>query len=165
MIDGNASGDVFGVEPWAELTVDQQTIASEHDRRVDSFALPDGGDQITNARHACASAPSKVVAKLEMNIVEVKRRQSLEECHTPSYPSPLSLSNMTRSTDSFQANAPRAVSPSAVARRRLSRAATSPASRRRLPTITDSGVVYAINGAPSGAPTRASPVQRNAAGR
>ena len=52
---GNAGGDVFGVEPCGELAVDEQPVASEHDRGVDSFALPDGGDQITNARHSVAS--------------------------------------------------------------------------------------------------------------
>jgi hypothetical protein len=40
--------------------------------------------------------PCKVVAKLELRIVEVKRHQSLEQSHTAPYPSPLNSPNMTR---------------------------------------------------------------------
>jgi hypothetical protein len=34
--------------------------------------------------------PAKVVAKLELRVVEVKRRQSLEDSHTLTYSSPVS---------------------------------------------------------------------------
>jgi len=93
----------------------------------------------------------KVVAKLEINMVEVKRSQSLEECHTPSYPSRLSPENMS---DRFLANkrsllllAGGVVAITAVACKSLTGVPAS------LSTVPDSGIVYAINGAPSGAPT------------
>ena len=47
----NARGDIFGVESGPGLAVDEQAVAAEHDGGVDAFALPDGGDQISNARH------------------------------------------------------------------------------------------------------------------
>ena len=52
----------FGVEARDGLTVDQQPVAAEHDRRFDPFALPDGGDQITDPRHA--ALPGKVVRSI-----------------------------------------------------------------------------------------------------
>jgi hypothetical protein len=95
--------------------------------------------------------PSKVVAKLEMNVTEVKRRQSLEDYQMPSYSSPLSLSNMIdrliRSTPVRLALCAAAVALAAVSCKSLTGVPAS------LGTITDSGVVYAINGAPSGAPS------------
>jgi len=95
--------------------------------------------------------PSKVVAKLEVNITEVKRSQSLEEYHTPSYSSPLSLSNMIdrliRLTPTRLALCTAAVAVAAVSCKDFTGVPAS------LNTLTDSGVVYAINGAPSGAPT------------
>jgi hypothetical protein len=96
--------------------------------------------------------PSKVVAKLEMNGTEVKRRQSLEEYHVASYSSPLSHSNMIdrliRSSTTRLAFGTAAVV--ALAAASCKGFTGVPA---QLDTITDSGVVYAINGAPSGAPT------------
>jgi hypothetical protein len=93
----------------------------------------------------------KVVAKLEINIVEVKRSQSLEECHMPPYPSRLSPENMSHQ---FSAKkriatvlAASAVAVVAVACKSLTGVPAS------LSTVADSGIVYAINGAPSGAPT------------
>jgi hypothetical protein len=92
-----------------------------------------------------------VVAKLEINMIEVKRSQSLEECHTPSYPSRLSPENMP---DRFSAKkrslllvAGGAVVITVVACKSLTGVPAS------LSTVADSGIVYAINGAPSGAPT------------
>jgi hypothetical protein len=43
--------DVLGVEAGTRMTVDQEPVATEHDCGVDALTLPDGGDQITNARH------------------------------------------------------------------------------------------------------------------
>src|SRR4051812_38496484 len=95
--------------------------------------------------------PRKVVAKLELRIVEVKRHQSLEQSLTAPYPSPLSSPNMSRSI--------RILKPNIVALGALVLAIAAaacgdltgvPAS---LPTVSDSGPVYAINGAPVGAPT------------
>lgn len=96
--------------------------------------------------------PSKVVAKLEMNVTEVKRSQSLEECHMPSYSSPLSLSNMIDRLIRFAPTrlALFAAAVTAVAAASCKDFTGVPAS---LATITDSGVVYAINGAPPGAPS------------
>jgi hypothetical protein len=93
----------------------------------------------------------KVVAKLEINIGEVKRSQSLEECYTPSYPSRL---NPQKMPDRISAKlrgaavlAAGAVAMAAVACKSLTGVPAS------LSTVADSGIVYAINGAPSGAPT------------
>src|SRR6185503_12724519 len=95
--------------------------------------------------------PCKVVAKLELRIVEVKRHQSLEQSYNASYPSPLSSPNMTRRTLRLK--------PTIVALVALGLAVTGvacgdftgvPAS---LPTVTQTGSVYALNGAPVGAPT------------
>src|SRR5512143_1433833 len=52
----NTARDVLGVQTGAQLTVDQQAIASQHDGGVDSFTLPNGSDQITNARHSTSRA-------------------------------------------------------------------------------------------------------------
>jgi hypothetical protein len=94
--------------------------------------------------------PSEVVAKLEIEVVEVKRPQSLEESSTRPYPSHESLM-MTRRFSPvpapFFALATFAAAITVVS---CSDLTGVPAS---LPTLTDSGVVYAINGAPLGAPT------------
>jgi hypothetical protein len=96
--------------------------------------------------------PSKVVAKLELGMSEVKRRQSLEESQTLSYPSPLSPRDMidrvigTKRTFGVLTAAGAVLAFSAA----CGDFTSVPAS---LPTLTDSGTVYAINGAPPGAPT------------
>ena len=55
----NARRNVFGVEARTDLTVDQQSVAPKHDGSVNAFALPDGSDQITNARHVLSSLPAQ----------------------------------------------------------------------------------------------------------
>ena len=80
MIAGMRAAMSSASSPGRELAVDQQAIVPEDDGGVHPVPLPNGGDQITNARHASSPAPRKVVAKLEINIVEVKRHQSLEVC-------------------------------------------------------------------------------------
>jgi hypothetical protein len=95
--------------------------------------------------------PAKVVAKLGLRMGEVKRRQSLEESHTPLYSSPLSSSYMTNaSTRRISRLAALAAAILALAASGCKDITGLPAS---LPVISDSGVVYAINGAPAGAPT------------
>src|SRR5262245_57172620 len=53
---GNDGGDVrgqsFGVEIGHCLAIDQETVAAEHDRRLDAIAMPDGGDEFAYRRHA-----------------------------------------------------------------------------------------------------------------
>jgi hypothetical protein len=95
--------------------------------------------------------PCKVVAKLGLNVSEVKRRQSLEESSMPSYSSPLNP-DMTHSVTSKKRTFLALVVAASVT---VSLAACSeftgvPAS---LSTLSDSGSVFALNGAPSGAPT------------
>src|SRR5579884_3639550 len=97
---------------------------------------------------------SKVVAKLGLHIVEVKRRQSLEDCLMPPYPSRLSPSHMNHL---FSGRTSKLVPPMTLLACALAVATAScksltgvPAS---LPTIADTGVAYALNGAPPGAPT------------
>jgi len=149
----NTRGDVVGVQSGADLTIDQQPVATQHDGGVDSFTLPDGSDQITNAWHPISRGklPGKVVAKLEINIVEVKRDQSLEECLTSPYPSPLSSPNMNQRSLGLRPKivllAMAAIAVGGVACGDLTGVPAS------LPTLADSTVVYAINGAPPGAPT------------
>ena len=93
----------------------------------------------------------KVVAKLEINIVEVKRDQSLEECPTRPYPSPLSSQNMNHRSLGLRSKiAALATAVLAVVGVACGDLTGVPAS---LPTLSDSTVVYAINGAPPGAPT------------
>ena len=150
---GNARGNVVGVQTGADLTVDQQPVTTQHDGGVDSFTLPNGSHQITNAWHPISRGklPGKVVAKLEINIVEVKRDQSLEECLTSPYPSPLSSPNMNHRSLGIRPKivllAAAAVAVGGVACGDLTGVPAS------LPTLADSTVVYAINGAPPGAPT------------
>src|SRR6185312_100254 len=55
----NAGGDVVSFQPGTQLTVDEQPIAPEHDGRIDAVSLPDGSDQITNARHSAPQLPAK----------------------------------------------------------------------------------------------------------
>jgi hypothetical protein len=94
--------------------------------------------------------PSEVVAKLEIEVVEVKRPQSLEESSTRPYPSFESLM-MTRRFSPLPAPIfALATFVAAITAVSCGDLTGVPAS---LPTITDSGVVYAINGAPLGAPT------------
>jgi hypothetical protein len=98
-----------------------------------------------------AKLPSKVVAKLEINIVEVKRDQSLEECPTLPYPSPLSFQNMNHRSLGLRSKTIALIASAvAVAGVACGDLTGVPAS---LPTLSDSAVVYAINGAPPGAPT------------
>jgi hypothetical protein len=146
-------GDVVGVQTGAELTIDQQAIATQHDGRVDPFTLPNGSHQITNVRHPISPGelPCKVVAKLEINIVEVKRDQSLEECPPRPYPSPLSSLNMNHRSLGLRSKIIALMAATVVAAGVACGDLTGvPAS---LPTLSDSTVVYAINGAPPGAPT------------
>src|SRR5215475_7774759 len=94
--------------------------------------------------------PSEVVAKLEIEVVEVKRPQSLEESSTRPYSSHESPMTTRRSSPlpaPIFALATLVASITAISCGDLTGVPAS------LPTITDSGVVYALNGAPSGAPT------------
>jgi hypothetical protein len=93
----------------------------------------------------------EVVAKLEVRMVEVKSHQSLEQRHTASYPSSLLLSQMTRRISAPKFKILAFAATTLVAGGLACGTFTGvPAS---LPTLTDSGDVYAINGAPAGAPT------------
>jgi len=96
-------------------------------------------------------APCKVEAKLEISIGEVKLGQLLEQSRAYSYPSPSNHSYMTlRSpgpTSRLLAFAAIVLTGAGLA---CGNVFGVPAS---LPTFSDSGVVYAINGAPPGAPT------------
>jgi hypothetical protein len=150
---GDARRHVIGIQSGVDLTVDQQPVAAQHDGGVDSFSLPNGSHQITYARHPIspASSPCKVVAKLEIKIVEVKRDQSLEECPTLPYPSPLSSLNMNHRSLGLRSKIfALAAALFVVAGVACGDLTGVPAS---LPTLSDSAVVYAINGAPPGAPT------------
>jgi hypothetical protein len=84
----NPSRNVIGLETGGYLAVDQQAIASQYDGGIDSISLPDGCDEVTNARHNGSRFPREVVAKLEITIMEVKPAQSLEDCLAQSYSSP-----------------------------------------------------------------------------
>jgi len=141
--------DIFRVEAWGDLAVDQQAVVAKHDGGVDTFALPDCRHEVSNVRHCWF--PSKVVAKLRLRIAEVKRRQSLELCRALPYCSPLSPQNMNpeirRPTSKVVALAAAALAVLGVACGDLTGVPAS------LPTLTDSGTVYALNGAPPGAPT------------
>src|SRR5436190_8742478 len=44
--------DVFGIQSWDDLAVDQEAVSPEHDGCVDPLALAQCGYQIANARHA-----------------------------------------------------------------------------------------------------------------
>jgi hypothetical protein len=95
--------------------------------------------------------PRKVVAKLEINIIEVKRRQLLEVSVAQSYPSPLSSLQMIRRMFTRSPRTAALLSAAVIASAISCGNLTGvPAS---LPTISDSGLVYAINGAPPGAPS------------
>lgn len=145
----DASRDIFRVEPRCDLAVDQQSIVTKHDGGVHALPLADCRHQVSNVRHSWF--PSEVVAKLGLRNAEVKRLQSLELCRTLPYCSPLSPENMNpeirRPTSKIVALAAAALSVIAVA---CGDFTGVPAS---LPTLTDSGTVYALNGAPPGAPT------------
>ena len=146
---GDASRDIFRVESRCNLAVDQQAIVSKHDGGVYTFPLTNCRHQVSNVRHS--QFPSEVVAKLGLRNVEVKRRQSLELSQTLPYCSPLSPQNMNpdirRPTSKIVALAAAGLAIFGVA---CSDFTGVPAS---LPTLTDSGTVYALNGAPPGAPT------------
>ena len=64
-------GNALRIDPRDGLTVDEQSVAPEHDRCFDSFALSNCSDEIPDAGHLESSR--KVVAKLEIVNVEVKR--------------------------------------------------------------------------------------------
>jgi IMP dehydrogenase/GMP reductase len=49
---GHVCGEPFGVEIRHRLAVDQESVATEDDRRFDAIALPNGGDQFADRRHA-----------------------------------------------------------------------------------------------------------------
>lgn len=94
--------------------------------------------------------PSEVVAKLEIEVVEVKRPQSLEEFSTRPYSS-LDSPMMTRRFSPI--SAPIFTLAAFVAAISAVSCGDLTGVQATLPTLTDSGVVYAINGAPIGAPT------------
>lgn len=93
----------------------------------------------------------KVVAKLEFKIVEVKRSQSLEVCMTPSLSFAVDPSDMTCRSDSRKRRTIAVLVAGALSTLGLACGDFTgvPAS---LPTISDTGTVYALNGAPAGAP-------------
>jgi len=94
----------------------------------------------------------KVVAKLEFKIVEVKRSQSLEVCMTPSLSFAVDPSDMTCRTDSRKRRTLAVLTAAALSTLGLACGDFTgvPAS---LPTISDTGTVFALNGAPAGAPS------------
>jgi len=145
----DASRDIFRVESRCDLAIDQQPVVPEHDGGIHTLPLTDRRHQVSNVRHSWF--PSEVVAKLGLRNAEVKRLQSLELCRTLPYCSPLSPQNMKseirRPTSKLVALAAAALSVIGVA---CGDFTGVPAS---LPTLTDSGTVYALNGAPPGAPT------------
>src|SRR6185369_14710433 len=51
----DARGEIFCVEPGYTLTIDQQPVTSQDDRRFDTFTLSNGRDQVPNARHSRSS--------------------------------------------------------------------------------------------------------------
>jgi hypothetical protein len=90
------------------------------------------------------------VAKLEINIVEVKRDQSLEECPPRPYPSPLSSLNMNHRSLGLRSKIIALMAATvAVAGVACGDLTGVPAS---LPTLSDSTVIYAKNYPPPGAP-------------
>lgn len=145
----DASRDIFRIEPRCDLAVDEQSIVPEHDGGIHTFPLTNCRHQVSNVRHSWF--PCKVVAKLWLRNAEVKRLQSLELCRALPYSSPLSPQNMNpdirRPTSKIVAIAAAGLAILGVACGDLT---AVPAS---LPTLADSGTVYAINGAPPGAPT------------
>jgi len=94
----------------------------------------------------------KVEAKLEFKIVEVKRSQSLEVCMTPSLSFAVDPSDMTCRTDSRKRRTIAVLTAAALSTLGLACGDFTgvPAS---LPTISDTGTVFALNGAPAGAPS------------
>ena len=105
-----------------------------------------GGDAIPALRLTL-----KVVAKLEFKIMEVKRSQSLEVCMTPSLSFAVDPLDMNSRTDSRKRRSVAVLAAATVAvfGFACSEFTGVPAS---LPTISDTGTVYALNGAPAGAP-------------
>jgi len=65
---GNARRDVLGVEPRRELAIDEESVASQNDRGVDAFALPDDGDQISDARWGHSGASARVESRGEARV-------------------------------------------------------------------------------------------------
>jgi len=61
----------LGVDTGHGLTINEETVAPEHDRCFDSFALSNRSHEIPDACHLDSSR--QVVAKLEIAISEVKR--------------------------------------------------------------------------------------------
>lgn len=128
--------------------MNQQPIGTENHGCFDPFALPHGGDQITDSRQK--SAPLKVMAKLGADRIEVNSPQSLEQPPTALYPS---LRMLT-----FHA-----LSPVRQTVRRLATAAIVVASvtgckdftsvDASFANVTADNTFYAINGSPAGAPT------------
>ncbi len=49
---GIRAAEILRVESGDHLAVDQQSVAAENHRGFHSVALPDGGDEIPNARHS-----------------------------------------------------------------------------------------------------------------
>src|SRR5438093_10854380 len=104
--------------------------------------------------HGCSAWPlhQESEAKLDIAFIEVKRRQSLEEPRDPSYSSPLSSrSPFTTSRSVMQWRCVAPLMAALVFGIVACGDITSP--KAALPTFRDSAAVYALNGAPSGAPT------------
>src|SRR5262249_31414399 len=102
--------------------------------------------------NAC-QLPRKVVAKLELKMGEVKRHQSLEESLTASYPSPLNPLNMIHRAPRTKRSFRVFVAAAGVVLTLGTACGDFTSVPASLATITDSGTVFAINGAPPGSPT------------
>lgn len=84
---------------------------------------------------------------------EVKRHQSLEESLTASYPSPLNPPNMTQQAPRTKRSFRGFVAAATVVLTLGTACGDFTSVPASLATITDSGTVFAINGAPPGSPT------------
>ncbi len=84
----NHRGDVrryiLGVDGGYCLTIDEQSVAAEHDGGFDPIASANGGHQVADGGHRYSL---RVAAKLGRKMSEVKRRQSLEVTLLRTYPS------------------------------------------------------------------------------
>src|SRR5262245_41943730 len=110
-------------------------------------------EAISSRMRSMQTPPGKVVAKLDMQIVEVKSLQSLEVSRRAVYSSPLSPLKLATQIAGVMSRS--AMFPALAAALCVAIVAcgdvTSP--RAALPTFSDSASVWSLNGAPPGAPT------------
>src|SRR5688500_11319517 len=73
----NVRGDVLRIEIGDRMAVDEQTVATKHDRRLDPLSLPDGADEVANGGHHRSRSCAAKLGPKRSEVKQLARLKSL----------------------------------------------------------------------------------------